>query len=164
MSKPIFRPQECAGRRPCATDARRGLRRGFTAAAAALFVKGAFAEARAVRAWRNGTRAAHRRRHQRDGHRLPTTRALIRGHEANLRDAVFREIRDARARETALTDFRLIPGSKLGELAPNFDVIFNRTLQEGDDGRVTAGAGKSEVGASGGRRAGFGPPPPFRIW
>jgi protocatechuate 3,4-dioxygenase beta subunit len=102
-----------------------------------------------------------------NGHRLLTTQILIRGHEANARDGVFQELRDPSARETVLTDFKPIPGSKLGELAANFDVIFNRTVQEGDDGKLAGGIGKSEGGGPGGpggpgRGPGFGPPPPFR--
>ncbi len=102
-----------------------------------------------------------------NGHRLLTTQILIRGHEANARDGVFQELRDPSARETVLTDFKPIPGSKLGELSANFDVIFNRTVQEGDDGKLAGGIGKSEGGGPGGpggpgRGPGFGPPPPFR--
>jgi hypothetical protein len=82
-----------------------------------------------------------------NGHRLLTTQALMRGHEANLHDGVFREIHDERARETVLTDFKPIPGSKLGELAANFDVIFNRTAQEGDDGKLTGGIGNPKAAA-----------------
>ena len=98
----------------------------------------------------------------RNGHRLFTTQVLIRGHEQNAHDGVFQELRDPRARETVLADFKPIPGSKLGELAANFDVVFNHTAFEGDDGKLTGGIGKSEGGGPGGRGPGFGPPPPFR--
>ncbi len=103
-----------------------------------------------------------------NGHRLLTTQVLIRGYEGNARDGVFQELRDPQARETVLADFKPVPGSKLGELAVNFDVIFNRTVQEGDDGKLIGGIGKSEgggpggPGGPGGRGPGFGPPPPFR--
>jgi protocatechuate 3,4-dioxygenase beta subunit len=96
-----------------------------------------------------------------NGRRLLTMQILVRGYEGNSRDGVFQELRDAGARETVLADFKPIPGSKRGELAANFDVIFNRTVQEGDDGKLTGGIGKSEGGGPGGRGPGFGPPPPF---
>jgi hypothetical protein len=54
-----------------------------------------------------------------------------------------------------LVDFKPLPGSQLGELAANFDIVFNRTPQEADDGKLSGGIGKSE---GGGRGPGFGPP------
>ena len=49
---------------------------------------------------------------------------------------LLRGIRDARLRETVLTDFKPIPGSKLGELAANFDIVLGRTATELEDGTL----------------------------
>ena len=92
-----------------------------------------------------------------NGHRLLTTQILIKGHQANATDNVFNELRDPRDRDAVLVDFQPLPGSRFGELSANFDVVFGRTPQEAEDGKLTGGIGKSEGGGRG-----FGPPP--RPW
>jgi protocatechuate 3,4-dioxygenase beta subunit len=92
-----------------------------------------------------------------NGHRLLTTQFLIKGHEANLRDNVFNQLRDQRDRDAVRVDFQPLPGSGFGELSAKFDIVFSRTPQEAEDGKLTGGIGKSE---GGGRGPGSGPPPP----
>ncbi len=89
-----------------------------------------------------------------NGHRLLTTQLLIKGYEGNSRDNVFSELRDPHDRDALLVDFKPATGSSIGELAANFDIVFSRTPQEAEDGKLTGGIGKPESG--GGR--GFGPP------
>jgi protocatechuate 3,4-dioxygenase beta subunit len=84
-----------------------------------------------------------------NGRRLLTTQCLIRGHEANSRDGVFKQVRDASARETVLVDFKPLRGSQTGELAANFDIVFGRTVHENEEGKMTGGIGKPEAGRSG---------------
>jgi protocatechuate 3,4-dioxygenase beta subunit len=54
---------------------------------------------------------------------------MIKGHPANARDGVIRNL-DPRALETLLVDFKPVPGSKLGELTANFDVVLGATANE----------------------------------
>ena len=61
----------------------------------------------------------------RNGRRIHTTQAHIRGHADNPRDGVLSRL-DASARETVLVDFRKRPGSRLGELAATFDVVISQ--------------------------------------
>jgi len=43
------------------------------------------------------------------------------------RDGTFRGIRDAAARETVLADYVLVKGTKAGELAAKYEVVFGVT-------------------------------------
>jgi protocatechuate 3,4-dioxygenase beta subunit len=61
----------------------------------------------------------------RNGRRILTTQAHIRGHGDNARDGVLSRL-DATARDTVLVDFRKRPGSSLGELTAHFDVVIGR--------------------------------------
>jgi protocatechuate 3,4-dioxygenase beta subunit len=61
---------------------------------------------------------------------LLTTQILIRGHAGNLRDGVVSGTRDLIDRELIQVDFRPIPGSKIGELAAQFDIVLGRTPDE----------------------------------
>lgn len=77
-----------------------------------------------------------------NGHRIFTTQLLIKGHPQNDKDGVFREIRDAKSRETVMTDFKPLASSKIGELVADFDIILGHTLEEGDDGQLHGGIGR----------------------
>ncbi|HEY7119814.1 MAG TPA: protocatechuate 3,4-dioxygenase [Tepidisphaeraceae bacterium] len=56
-----------------------------------------------------------------------TTQCYIKGHPQNERDGIYRDIRDAKARESVTIDFAPIKGSKIGELAAKFDVVLGVT-------------------------------------
>jgi protocatechuate 3,4-dioxygenase beta subunit len=61
---------------------------------------------------------------------LLTTQLMIRGHSGNVRDGVFRDIRDLVDRELIVTDFKPIKDSKIGELSAHFDIVLGRTPDE----------------------------------
>ena len=55
---------------------------------------------------------------------------MIAGHSGNNRDGVFLGAGDLIDRELIQTDFKPVPGSKIGELAARFDIILGRTPDE----------------------------------
>ncbi|HEX2474514.1 MAG TPA: protocatechuate 3,4-dioxygenase [Lacipirellulaceae bacterium] len=59
-----------------------------------------------------------------------TTQCYVKGHAQNERDGVFRGIRDPKARESVLVDFKPIENSKLGELEARFDIVLGVTPYE----------------------------------
>jgi len=80
-----------------------------------------------------------------NGKRLFTTQILDKANKKqNERDGLFRQIRDPKARDTILVEFKPINGSKLKELNANFDVILGRTIQENEDGTIKGGIGKPQ--------------------
>jgi protocatechuate 3,4-dioxygenase beta subunit len=64
-----------------------------------------------------------------NGRRVFTSQLLVNGHPANARDGLVRRL-DARALKTLLVDFTPLPGSKIGELAANFDIVLGATANE----------------------------------
>jgi protocatechuate 3,4-dioxygenase, beta subunit len=96
-----------------------------------------------------------------NGKRIYTTQLFVKGHEQNERDGVYRGIRDEKARETVLVDFKPIAESRLGELAANFDIVMGVTPEDPKDAAIKGGIGKSELQRGGGRGpGGAGGPPP----
>jgi protocatechuate 3,4-dioxygenase beta subunit len=80
-----------------------------------------------------------------NGKRLFTTQMLDKANKKqNERDGLFRQIRDPKARETILAEFKPIKGSKIKEFAANFDVVLGRTIQENEDGSISGGIGKPQ--------------------
>lgn len=79
-----------------------------------------------------------------NGRRVYTTQLLIRGHELNAKDGVFREVRDPKQREAVLVDFKPLAGSTFGELTARFDIVMGLTPAELEDGRL--GIGKPDSG------------------
>lgn len=91
----------------------------------------------------------------RNGRRTLTTQLFINGHPQNAQDGLFQAIRDPLARETVLVDFKPIPGSKLGELSANFDIVMGLTPDETEQGTIKGGIGPSERSSGAfGRRGG----------
>lgn len=82
------------------------------------------------------------------GKRVFTSQMLVKGHPQNVKDGLFQQIKDPRARETLLVDFKPIPGSKLGELAAEFDIVLGHTAEEMDDGTIR-GLGEMQGGGRG---------------
>jgi protocatechuate 3,4-dioxygenase beta subunit len=70
------------------------------------------------------------------GNRVLTTQALVKGHEANARDGIVRQLRDPAVLESVMVDYQPLPGSALGELTANFDMVLGYTAEEIDDGGV----------------------------
>jgi protocatechuate 3,4-dioxygenase beta subunit len=56
-----------------------------------------------------------------------TTQLFIKGFPDNERDGVYRQIGDARARESVTMDFAPVPSSRIGELAARFDIVLGLT-------------------------------------
>ena len=70
------------------------------------------------------------------GRRIMATQALVKGHPDNAGDLVVERIRDPAQLETLMVEYRPLPGSELGELTANFDVVLGRTAQELEDGSI----------------------------
>jgi protocatechuate 3,4-dioxygenase, beta subunit len=79
-----------------------------------------------------------------NGRRIFTTQMHIKGHEDNGRDFVLNGMRDARARESVLVDFKRMEGSRIGELGANFDIVMGYTAAELENGSSQGGIGKPE--------------------
>lgn len=76
------------------------------------------------------------------GKRVLTTQLYVNGHAGNKTDGLLNGI-DAESRKTVLGDFKAVAGSKIGELAVNFDIVLGMTAAEDDDGKLH-GVGKSQ--------------------
>jgi protocatechuate 3,4-dioxygenase beta subunit len=77
------------------------------------------------------------------GKRIFTTQVLVKGLPENAKDGVIKSV-DPAGLETLLVDFKPVMGSKIGELAANFDAVLGKTAFEGDDGALR-GVAPSEV-------------------
>jgi protocatechuate 3,4-dioxygenase beta subunit len=64
-----------------------------------------------------------------NGRRIFTSQFLVKGDPANVGDTVVRNI-DPKALQTIMVDFKALPGSKLGELSANVDIVLGRTFNE----------------------------------
>lgn len=68
------------------------------------------------------------------GKRHLTTQCYIKGHEMNDRDGVLRGLRDPKARELLMVNFKPMNDSKLNELAANFDIVIGTTPEDREEG------------------------------
>ena len=59
-----------------------------------------------------------------------TTQLFIKGHSGNERDGIWRDIGDAKARESVTMDFAPVKDSRIGELAARFDIVLGVTPQD----------------------------------
>ena len=64
-----------------------------------------------------------------NGRRIFTSQFLVKGDPANVGDTVVRNL-DPKALQTILVDFKALPGSKLGELSANVDIVLGKTFNE----------------------------------
>jgi protocatechuate 3,4-dioxygenase beta subunit len=71
-----------------------------------------------------------------NGRRMLTTQLLVKGDQANARDSLFKRMEPS-ALETILVDFKPLPGSQIGELTANFDIVLGHTLEEFEDGQLS---------------------------
>lgn len=67
---------------------------------------------------------------KRGGKDLLVTQLYIKGHPGNDRDGIYRSVRDAKARDSISLDFKPLPGSKMGELTAQGDIVLGVTPQE----------------------------------
>ena len=75
------------------------------------------------------------------GQRIFTSQIFVNGHPGNARDALTSMIKDPVAKETIMVDFKPLPGSKIGELTANFDIVLGQTVEELEDGSLGWGLG-----------------------
>jgi protocatechuate 3,4-dioxygenase beta subunit len=61
------------------------------------------------------------------GKHLLTTQLYIKGHPGNVKDGIWRGVRDEKQRDAITVDFTKIKESKIGEAAAKFDVILGVT-------------------------------------
>src|SRR6185437_1021561 len=61
------------------------------------------------------------------GQKKFTTQCYVKGEPANQRDGILRSIRDPKARESVIVDFKPVEESKIGELSARFDIVLGRT-------------------------------------
>ena len=62
--------------------------------------------------------------------RVLTTQCLIRGHDGNKKDGLFKKIKGEKQRERVLADFTPLPNSKIGEVSATFDIVIGVTPDE----------------------------------
>ena len=77
------------------------------------------------------------------GKRMLTTQCYVKGEPLNKRDGPLQSIRDAKARELLIVDFKPIKRSKTGELAANFDIIIGATPEDPSEDRGRFGPRRS---------------------
>lgn len=59
-----------------------------------------------------------------------TTQCYVKGHPGNEKDGVLKGVRDEKARESLIVDFAPVNGSKIGELAAQFDIVLGFTPKD----------------------------------
>ena len=60
-----------------------------------------------------------------------STQMLIKDHELNSRDGLFRAITDPKMRDLLLVEFKPVKQSRIGELAASFDMVVGHTPEDG---------------------------------
>jgi protocatechuate 3,4-dioxygenase, beta subunit len=80
-----------------------------------------------------------------------TSQLLVNGHPANARDSVVKSL-EPRALKTLLVDFKPLPGTKLGELSANFDIVLGATPNELEMGPLRGVAPSTRERRGGGSR------------
>jgi protocatechuate 3,4-dioxygenase beta subunit len=61
------------------------------------------------------------------GEKTLITQCYIKGDKMNAKDQILQGIKDKKARESTIIPFKKVSGSKIGELAANFDVVMGFT-------------------------------------
>jgi protocatechuate 3,4-dioxygenase, beta subunit len=70
---------------------------------------------------------------KKDQTRLLTTQLYVKGDPRNLKDGLFKDVPDGKARESIVADFVPLKGSKTGELTARFDIVVGLTPNLIDD-------------------------------
>jgi protocatechuate 3,4-dioxygenase beta subunit len=65
------------------------------------------------------------------GKELLTTQCYVKGHSGNLKDGIYRSLKDPKARAAVDVEFVAMKGSKIGEVSANFDIVLGVTPSEG---------------------------------
>ncbi len=66
--------------------------------------------------------------------RMLTTECYVKGEKQNADDFILNRIRDRKARESLILEYKPIKGSKIGELAAHFDIVIGTTPEEPEPG------------------------------
>jgi protocatechuate 3,4-dioxygenase beta subunit len=61
------------------------------------------------------------------GKELLTTQCYMKGEASNLRDGIYRELREGKERDAVTVEFAKVKDSKIGELAAKFDIVLGIT-------------------------------------
>lgn len=61
------------------------------------------------------------------GKKRLVTQCYIKGEKLNQRDGVLNRVKDKKARQSLIVDFKKLPESKIGELQANFDIVLGFT-------------------------------------
>src|SRR5205814_843800 len=61
------------------------------------------------------------------GKELLTTQCYVKGESRNMRDGIYRSLRDPKARDAVTVAFAPVPDSRLNELAARFDLVLGST-------------------------------------
>ena len=67
---------------------------------------------------------------ERSGKRILTTQLYIKGEPANKKDGPLSQVKNPKAAESILVDFKPLKGSKAGELTANFNIVLGITPQD----------------------------------
>ena len=78
-----------------------------------------------------------------NGRRIFTTQLLIKGDKRNLKDGLYKRLKNEAQRNSILSEFKPLQNSRIGELVADFDIVLGVTPQEMEDGSIR-GIGKSE--------------------
>ncbi|MBX3420551.1 MAG: intradiol ring-cleavage dioxygenase [Pirellulaceae bacterium] len=70
------------------------------------------------------------------GQRILTTQMFVSGYEQNLKDGLYRSIKDDQARKNVTIDFTPIADSKIQELSAHFEIVLGATPVESADGQL----------------------------
>ncbi len=79
-----------------------------------------------------------------NGHRVLTTQMLTRGHAANEKDGLFKQIRGKKERLAITAEYKPIADSKFGELEASFDLVLGITPDENAQMPIKGGVSKPE--------------------
>jgi protocatechuate 3,4-dioxygenase beta subunit len=67
---------------------------------------------------------------ERSGKRILTTQCYVKGDPQNSQDGVIRGIKDAKALDSVMVEFAPLKGSKVGQLAANFNIVLGTTPED----------------------------------
>lgn len=91
------------------------------------------------------------------GKRMLTTQMYIKGNPANERDFIVRSLGAGKVRESVMIDFQPLPGSEVGELTANFDIVIGLTPEDVQANNPTGRRGGQPNRSFGAPVQGFGP-------
>ena len=77
-----------------------------------------------------------------NGKRIFTSQILIKGERLNDQDQLYKAIKDPKAKQTVMADFKPVKGCKLGSLAAEFNVVLGTTVEENQDRTIKGSIGK----------------------